>query len=324
MKSQLNEASALVSHGQYEDALVLYREIEGALARYGEGGCLLKVGRIKEAKAALEQALALQPDFPKAERLWASIRERGGDASSEHSLAPKREADLVTSLKRAATLTGVILSFLVPLGGVLFFNWDSVMILLLFWLENLILTVFTLLRLACVRGGSFAIPSRKIVGLVVHAIGFSFFFFVHGIITTLAVGLSLEKHPARFFEHVGASIREIVAADAPLEALPISLAALLIPLAVIGTSQAIAFVVYFLLGGGYRWSTPNDEKGPLVLRMIILMAACGFSIPLNEMLQSTVPTAVLLLVLKLMADLNADNSERKRVVRRASRQSAAQ
>ena len=65
-REPLLQKAKLVQLGQYEEALSIYKDVEGAKARYGEGGCLFKLDRLDEAEVALERAIELQPNFPKA------------------------------------------------------------------------------------------------------------------------------------------------------------------------------------------------------------------------------------------------------------------
>ena len=69
----LKEAAEHVREGKYEKALRLYQRIRGSETAYGAGGCLYKLGRIDEARYALERCLSLQPDFTKASDLLATL-----------------------------------------------------------------------------------------------------------------------------------------------------------------------------------------------------------------------------------------------------------
>lgn len=63
----------------------------------------------------------------------------------------------------------LVLSNLVPLIGVLFFGWDAVFVLALFWIENLFVGAFTVLKMLCV-----VVFNKRFL-----SIGFCLFFVVH-------------------------------------------------------------------------------------------------------------------------------------------------
>ena len=48
------------------------------------------------------------------------------------------------------SLLALLVANLVPLIGVLFFAWDLVLVLALFWIENIIIGVFNLLKMLLV------------------------------------------------------------------------------------------------------------------------------------------------------------------------------
>jgi len=76
-------------------------------------------------------------------------------------------------------LIGIVLGNLLPVLGVLFLGWDAGMILILYWIENLVVGIFTLPRILMASGPPPA-PGSVIGGSPLPArIGTALFFIVH-------------------------------------------------------------------------------------------------------------------------------------------------
>lgn len=71
-----------------------------------------------------------------------------------------------------------ILAHLWPLGGVLWLGWDVFSLMLLFWLENLVVGLFTLLRILRSRGSGLA---ERIFVAPFFCIHYGMFCLVHGV-----------------------------------------------------------------------------------------------------------------------------------------------
>jgi len=83
------------------------------------------------------------------------------------------------------SLLAVIVTGLIPIWGVVAFGWDAIQIVVLFWLETLIVGIFTWLRVRdAERRSGFDEPFSLSGFFVVH---YGLFWLVHGIITWLLV-----------------------------------------------------------------------------------------------------------------------------------------
>jgi len=77
------------------------------------------------------------------------------------------------------TVVGIVLGNMLPVVGVLFLGWDAGMILILYWIENLIVGLFTLPRILMASGPP--PPPGSVIGgsLMPARIGIALFFIVH-------------------------------------------------------------------------------------------------------------------------------------------------
>ena len=77
---------------------------------------------------------------------------------------------------------------LVPLAGVLFFGWSVFGTLLLFWLENVIVGVFNVLRMACAQPQNPALWAGKLFLIPFFVLHYGGFVTVHGILVLTLFG----------------------------------------------------------------------------------------------------------------------------------------
>jgi len=77
---------------------------------------------------------------------------------------------------------------LVPLAGVLFFGWSVFATLLLFWLENVIVGVFNVLRMTCAQPQNPAVWAGKLFLIPFFAFHYGGFVTVHGILVLTLFG----------------------------------------------------------------------------------------------------------------------------------------
>ena len=143
----LTEAGELVGQQRYGEALELYRRGDGAMAWYGQGGCLYRLGRYQEAKAALERCVELAPDFAEAPELLERVEQSASSAprgATAAAVRPRADGTATGRPPRITKLSGLflVLTGLGPLWGVLFLGWHPVTMLGLIWMEVLIRCFF--------------------------------------------------------------------------------------------------------------------------------------------------------------------------------------
>ena len=84
-----------------------------------------------------------------------------------------------------ATSTMLVLANLIPLGGVVFFDWDVVMVLALFWLENVFIGLFAITKVA--------IAEKNLFRPLMFLVHYGGFMMGHGMIILLFYGRSSES-----------------------------------------------------------------------------------------------------------------------------------
>lgn len=205
---------------------------------------------------------------------------------------------------RRLTPSGVvlILANLVPLAGVLFFGWSLFATLLLFWVENVIVGVFSVLQMLMAR-------PRDAAAWVLKAFMIPFFIFHYGMFTTVhgVFVMSLFGDPPAKASQTPAAFLHAV------QATGIGGAA-----AALALSHAVSFILNYIGSGKYRTAElPVLMFRPygrvMVLHVVILLG--GF---LVQLMGSPVPALALLVVLKTGLDLGAHLREHQPVVESAA------
>ncbi len=207
----------------------------------------------------------------------------------------------------------LVLANLFPLYGVLFQGWQVFPIVLLFWLENVVVGAFFILRLVSARPEANAglTKAEYRMGWIVKLFLVPFFAFHYGMFTMV--------HGVFVFALFG---REMGQLDAfPTPALVFSAIARysLVPAVVALTlSHAFSYAWNYLGKGEYR----GVDMGALMFapygRVVVLHVAIiggGF---LVMFLKSPVAGLVLLLALKISLDVAAHRREHRKAALRAS------
>jgi hypothetical protein len=179
---------------------------------------------------------------------------------------------LVGGLQRARTASAsaplavalLIGANLIPLVGVLVLGWDILTILVLYWIENGIIGVFNVLRMARAEGPAEA-PRASRAGLRLNPIGeqqsrgylISFFAFHYGLFWVVH-GVFVFAIPA--FAGGGA---ESVYRN-------FSAAAVLIGTVALAISHAVSYVRNFIGRGEYRRISPTAQFGQPYPRLFVL------------------------------------------------------
>jgi hypothetical protein len=196
------------------------------------------------------------------------------------------------------TAAALVLANVVPVVGVAFFGWDVRQILLLYWAENIVVAIYTALRMLRV-GGLASLPL-----IVFFAFHFGLFTFVHGIFVN---GMTQTDGMGDGF-NLGQAFDDIPT------------------LALLGLfiSHGVSFAFNFLFGGESKNTTLQGEMMRPYPRMIVLhvaiIAAGFFIITIGE----PVALLIILVILKIALDVAAHLVEHKAYsVKRAATPQAA-
>ena len=80
----------------------------------------------------------------------------------------------------------LIAANLFPVAGVLFFGWDTFLLLVLFWAENLVVGFYNVIKMALAGGG--ASPAEKFALIPFFIVHYGMFTMVHGIFVFVMFG----------------------------------------------------------------------------------------------------------------------------------------
>jgi hypothetical protein len=224
------------------------------------------------------------------------------------------------TLQRAAHASPIAIALLVvsnsiPLVGVLFWGWELATIVALYWLENGVIGVFALAKIATAQAADPAPGEVTINGTAVppatlrnptlaraiympfFCLHYGMFWLVHGVFVLFAL-------PA-MWEQMGAGSGTA------------SLVSILWAIPVLFLSHGASFLFNWWWGGERLTSTPSREMGAPYGRVMVLHVTIVFGAFLVAALGAPIWALVLMVVLKTVADLAAHLGERKRADGRA-------
>ena len=173
-----------------------------------------------------------------------------------------------TQPRSLLVLYALVLANLVPLFGVLYLDWDVGSIVVLYWVENLIIGGYTVLKML-VTGKAGALP--LILFFCVHYGGFCA---IHGVFVleltqfagiTTSEPLAQDGHGPQVLVQMSLNLVQQIIAAAPREFLWAVLALLL--------SHGTSFVLLFLGQGEYRRSTLRKLMNAPYKRIAVLHIA---------------------------------------------------
>lgn len=212
------------------------------------------------------------------------------------SVTPPRGAILLS-------LSALVLVNLVPLFGVVFFGWSVFQVMALFWLENVIIGAYNLLRMATqLLKGEWGI----LFLMAFFTVHYGMFTAVHGLFVMGIFGQGppvidgrIEATPLAAFT----LMRQMIDLDPTYLWAAIGLAA----------SHGVSFVLNFMIGGEWkRVDVGTLMFGPykrvVVLHLTILAGAGAIA-----MLGAPVWGLVVLVIIKTVVDAFSHWSERKRL-----------
>lgn len=192
--------------------------------------------------------------------------------------------------KLPISLVFLVLANLVPLLGVLIWDWKIIPIMLVFWLENIIVGIFFILRIltAGVGGNQQIPPAYRLVGALFFTIHFGIFTFIHGMFVFLLFGESTEHGTSVDLGDVMSVITEYH--------LQWAIAALLI-------SHGVSYLSNYLLGGESRNTSIISLMSRPYLRVAILHLTIIFGGFAVVILNQPMIGLIVLIVVKMSIDI---------------------
>lgn len=197
------------------------------------------------------------------------------------------------------TATALLLANLVPLVGVLFFEWNVFVVVFLFWLENVIVGVFNVLRMLWVERGAETVPAAKFVSIPFFIVHYGMFTAGHGVFVFALFGGAMAASGGLFPS--GAAIVEVITEHG-----------LWVAVGALALSHAFSFVRNYVAEQEYRRVTLQQLMMQPYGRVVVLhltIIGGGFLVAL---LGAPVFGLVLLVVLKVGMDVSAHLKEHTR------------
>jgi hypothetical protein len=191
---------------------------------------------------------------------------------------------------------------LFPLAGALFWGWGIFPIVFLFWLENVIIGVFNVLRMACVSGGGLIGGVEKVFMIPFFIFHYGVFALVHGIFVIALFG---RKETAEAlgdgpFAGISSLIRENITPGFQMAVIALV------------ASHAVSFVANYIGQGEFRKTRLDDlmisPYGRVVVLHVVVLAGGLLITATGQPLWGL----VLFVVLKAGLDLRQHWAERRR------------
>jgi hypothetical protein len=184
---------------------------------------------------------------------------------------------------------------LVPVAGVLLWDWSVFALLVLFWMENVIIGAFFALRMLCADPRAPALWAGKLFMVPFFCFHYGMFTAIHGVfVFSIFGGKSYSASGLQVLEPAARAASEL---------------GLWLPLAALLASHAFSFVWNYLVRGEFRRaSLPALMAKPygrvVVLHLAIILGGIG-----AMALGSPVWALLVLLALKIGLDLKAHVKE---------------
>jgi hypothetical protein len=185
-----------------------------------------------------------------------------------------------------------------PLFGVLFLHWQVFPLLLLYWLENVVVGFFNVLRMATADPTDPGSWIGKLFMIPFFCVHYGMFCFVHGIFVFALFGGSKFGAPFEVLQNVLPAIQRTGLAFAVLS---------------LASSHAVSFFVNYIHGGEYRRASLGQLMAQPYSRIMVL----HFTILLGGFamlaLKSPVYGLVMLVAIKTGVDVAAHRKERQKL-----------
>ena len=219
------------------------------------------------------------------------------------------EYDQYGGLRSRVSLLLLVLVNLLPLAGVLWFDWDVAALLLLYWSENLVLGFYTLLKMLTIA------PVRGLGMGLFFCIHYGGFCAVHGLlIATTLLDENIDPMPGDpwpfflVFPQMLINVVRQVLMHTPPEWL-IAFGALFV-------SHGVSYVMNFLFGGEREESDLGQLMGAPYGRIVVLHIAVLFGGMAVMALGQPIAMLVVLVLLKIGLDVSLHLREHRALAAR--------
>lgn len=180
----------------------------------------------------------------------------------------------------------------VPLLGVLFWGWDTFMVIMLYWSENVVIGLYNVLKMMLAKGHDFVENGSKVFLIPFFIVHYGMFTFAHG---AFVFGMFGNSNSELEFCNVAGLL---------LSNVSLCFYALLI-------SHGVSFVQNYIVKGEYKEATIKRLMSQPYSRIIILHLTIIFGGMASDAFGSPVFVLVILIFLKTIVDVKLHLHERK-------------
>ena len=206
-----------------------------------------------------------------------------------------KEGDSTPETEKPVSAWVLVAANLVPLAGVLFWGWDAFALVALFWMENVVVGVFFILRMLCLDPRDPALWAAKLFMVPFFCFHYGMFTAIHGTFVFAMLG-------GNRYDMKGLSVLEPAARAA-------SDFGLWLPLAVLVASHLFSFLWNYL----YRGEFLRAQLATLMTQPYLRVVALHVGILLGGfgamVLGSPLWALLVLLAVKIGLDLRAHVKE---------------
>jgi hypothetical protein len=203
-----------------------------------------------------------------------------------------------------APIVALILANLLPVGGVLFFGWNVFQIVFLFWLENVMTGILTLLKMLVADPTSIRMWFNKIIKIPLFFFEYGMFTFVHGI---LVLALTLVDNRT-----VTGDNRTVTGDNWIPDALKTVMDPQLPWVAgILLSSHAFSFIWNYIGKGEYRNASLENLMTGSFNRVVVLHLTVLFGGSLMVLYKAPVAFLLPLVAIKIILDIRGHIRERK-------------
>ena len=206
-----------------------------------------------------------------------------------------------STLTRPSVLA-LMIANLFLIVGVMLLGWDTFLVLALFWVENVVMGLFTIFKLAIASGDN-ARWYARVGAAIAFVFQYGLFTLVHGVFVFLVFGTIMRPSSSGELLSLGESVFSYELMWGAL--------ALLI-------SHGVSFFLNYVGSGEYRLSSLRDVTQEPYGRMVLLHVTIIFGGMLISALGSPVAGLLLLIVLKMAMDIRAHLRQHQKYARLVS------
>ena len=212
---------------------------------------------------------------------------------------------------RSFSILALIGANLIPLIGVLFYQWDATLVLALFWVENLIIGAFNLVKMLILT-----IRNKQLNGLFLSAffvLHFGLFCSAHGLLLWGLLGLG-EVDPSYYFEPVPNGLLKLFAEGAAVLLGFIAIHGLIIMLGIgaLFLSHLVSFIENFILRGEIFKLNVSQLMGQPYGHVLAMHAGLILGAIAIDKFGSTIALLTVMVAFKFAIDIAQHKRRRKK------------